>query len=127
MGGTGQIWPHSIHCESSEARLIDCPDSPLNINYYCGDAGVRCVEGESTCSQGAIRLQGGNSTQGRVEICYNNIWGTVCDDFWDTSDAVVACRQLELTDFGMCMHAHAQSRYNNYYGQLLHAGIYSYV
>ena len=46
------------------------------------------------CTQAAIRLQGGTSTQGRVEICNNNEWGTVCDDLWGTPDAQVACRQL---------------------------------
>ena len=46
------------------------------------------------CTQGGIRLQGGTTTQGRVEICNNNVWGTVCDDFWGAADAQVACRQL---------------------------------
>jgi hypothetical protein len=50
----------------------------------------------SGCTQGAIRLQGGTTTQGRVEVCNNNIWGTVCDDFWSAVDARVACRQLGL-------------------------------
>ena len=49
------------------------------------------------CTDGDIRLQGGNSTFGRVEICINNIWGTVCDDLWSIPDALVVCRQLNLT------------------------------
>ena len=44
-----------------------------------------------------IRLVDGTvPNEGRVEVrarC-NSEWGTVCDDFWGTPDAQVACRQL---------------------------------
>ena len=53
------------------------------------------------CSDGDIRLSGRqNSTEGRVEICFNNQWGTVCDDFWSNDDGNVVCRQLGFSPTG---------------------------
>ena len=42
-----------------------------------------------------MRLQNGIApSNGRVEVCQNRIWGSVCTDQWDHTDASVVCRQL---------------------------------
>ena len=91
-------WTDNYQCSGSELRLIDCPLGNRLESIDCrgsNEAGVRCTG--TTCTRGAIRLQGGTSTSGHVEICINNEWGTVCDDgFWGSVDASVACRQLGL-------------------------------
>ena len=51
------------------------------------------------CTSGSVRLVGTGSNQasgyGRVEMCYNNTWGTICGDYgWGYSAASVVCTQL---------------------------------
>ena len=101
--GAGQIWISNAQCLGTESRLIDCPANELGIHHcsHSEDAGVRCI----TCTNGAIRLQGGNTTSGRVEICNNAVWGTVCDDLWGTQDAQVVCRQLGYESTGSFKNA----------------------
>ncbi len=66
----------------------------LDLVPMCFNAGVGCTERE-------IQLSGGaDYTEGRVEICLDDEWGTVCDRMWGVTDAAVVCRQLGLASLG---------------------------
>ena len=69
--------------------------APENCTHD-NDVGVFCVEeSPSVCSSGAVRLAGSpNNNEGRVEMCVNSQWGTICDDSWSIPSTAVACNQL---------------------------------
>ena len=78
----------------------------------CTNHDIVCIILSALCQSGTIRLSstGGdvNSTFGRVEVCVNGTWGTVCDDFWGNEDASVVCQQLGLSKYGksLVLHQH---------------------
>ncbi len=91
--GNGRIWLDNLYCRGTENRLIDCRRQAGVGTHNCvhsEDVGVRCP----TCTQGAVRLQSRTRTFGRLEICNQNVWGTVCEFGFGVVDAQVVCRQL---------------------------------
>jgi len=98
--GTGPIHLDDVNCNGRENNLVDCLHSSI-VNCTFGhseDAGVRC---QALCTTGQLQLVGGNiANEGRVEVCVNNLWGTVCDDSWGSNDAAVVCRQLGYSSQG---------------------------
>ena len=54
-----------------------------------------------SCQHGELRLQGSSYRHaGRVEVCVNGVWGTVCDGKWNAPDATVVCKQLGFSRIG---------------------------
>ena len=88
-----------------------CMDAVLkqlmsSYSLYCLCTG--CFEGEVRLVEGATRLEG------RVELCKNNVWGTVCHTSWDKPDARVVCRQLGLSVAGIYSLAELLSGYRHW-------------
>uniref|UniRef100_A0A1X7UCA1 SRCR domain-containing protein n=1 Tax=Amphimedon queenslandica TaxID=400682 RepID=A0A1X7UCA1_AMPQE len=89
-----------LNCSGSEESIFNCSYNELS-NYYCSryrDASVICQLNNvqySNCTTGNIRLTGGsNQFEGRVELCVNGVWGSVCDNSWDSTEASTVCKQL---------------------------------
>ena len=56
---------------------------------------------EGNCIDGDVRLVGGsNDLEGRVEVCINNAWGTVCNELFSSDDAQVVCNQVGVLHNG---------------------------
>ena len=62
------------------------------VLHFLFSATIPCI------SAGTLQLSPlvsySNDTVGRLEICYDGYWGSVCDDYADDVVADVACRQL---------------------------------
>ena len=99
-------------CASNEEMGVKCNGrySASSLCTICPCYPARSNE----CSNGTIQLRGGNSLhEGRIEICVEGSWGTVCGTSWDSRDAAVVCRQLGYPSLGKYVVA---TLFNSYTG-----------
>ncbi|XP_034550539.1 macrophage receptor MARCO [Notolabrus celidotus] len=66
---------------------------PSGFNGTEGPAGPPGPPGHDGHRELNVRLVPGKN-RGRVEVKYNSVWGTVCDDNFDLVDAIVVCKML---------------------------------
>ena len=104
---------NEVHCSGNEENLTECRRDGIgthNCVEKYEEAGVICYgifqfliiicvgplsNSDHSCNDSDIRLVDGETErEGRLEICINGIWGSVCNRRWDVRDARVVCRQL---------------------------------
>jgi len=87
-----------VGCEGS----IFCTIKYISVTFFFSITSYDSIT--VPCTTGELRLVGGIvPNEGRVEICMNNVWGTVCDDAWSRVDATVVCRQLGYSTQGQTL------------------------
>ena len=73
---------------------MDCPNRTANTRYCSHEYDI-AVSCQGLCSShGDVRLVDRQPNLGRVEVCTNGRWGTVCNNGWSWRDVEVVCRQL---------------------------------
>ncbi|XP_059173734.1 uncharacterized protein LOC131954198 isoform X1 [Physella acuta] len=89
-------------CDGTEKNLFSCLNSGFdggNHVFICGgDSYTQCYNEEVKITN--FRIGDGQESEGRVEVFASGmgVWGTVCDDDWDDTDAGVFCRALGFDD-----------------------------
>ena len=113
-----------LNCNGNEDTIFNCSYNNVQHRncYYYEDAYVQCPgilnnnliiakimthsihtapNTTDNCINGKIRLaNGGSRFEGRVELCYGSVWGSVCSNLWDSDEAKVVCRQLGYITIG---------------------------
>ena len=70
-----------------------------------------CIDANNTCTDGHMRLADGETkNEGRLEVCFFNHWGTVCDDHFGPEEAQVACRAAGFPAEGTLLCANEYGR-----------------
>ncbi|XP_072041247.1 scavenger receptor cysteine-rich domain superfamily protein-like [Amphiura filiformis] len=98
-GGQTPVMGH-VACSGSETYLAECSHAGWGYfwnhpseSYGTCDNGIAGVKCRLIFGPDQIRLIGGGSNEGRVEVYFDGEWGGICDHHWDITEGEVACRQ----------------------------------
>ncbi|XP_072042250.1 hyalin-like isoform X2 [Amphiura filiformis] len=90
----------NVACSGNEESLTECShagwgyfwDHPTESSGTCNN-GIAAVKCRLIFGAAQIRLIGGGSNEGTVEVYFDGEWGGICHDHWDIAEGKVACRQ----------------------------------
>lgn len=107
--GSGMILLDSVRCQGTERSLSQCRNDGWGISNceHSEDVGVICDAPPATIATTTNRQGSGDEViirlvnnvegiegRGTLELEYNGVRGSVCDDDWDDLDAKVVCTML---------------------------------
>ena len=97
-------WLQSVNCVGDEDTLFNCTYTKVSLQLSLRDypiAAVLCQGGANQsnnlnkCISGEVRLaNSSNNIEGRVEICTEGMWVSVCDRYWGIAETRAFCKQL---------------------------------
>ena len=99
----GLTWLDNVNCNGSEQYISECSHGNWGVRYckHHQDVAISCIDNpsaanmtDSTTPVTAVRLVGGSSSTGRLEVRHNGVWGTVCSDYFTAPAVRVVCKML---------------------------------
>ena len=107
--GPDPIVLESVACNGTEPDISSCRISQLGVvSSMCQEpnraAGITCRLVGGSCIDGQSRLVDGPAfNEGRLEVCLNNQWLSVCDAGFNSATAYDVCNSRLLLNGGGCI------------------------
>ena len=95
LGWSVDTVSNSHNCVHTQVEQISLFFIYPSVPVYAEQLYVCMLLIVDTCTTGDLRLVDGDSEmEGRVEVCNDRRWGTVCDSQWTINHTAVVCRYL---------------------------------